>query len=61
VLVIDPRRSRRRAVRTTVRQLRQVNARLIGIVMNRTANPGRQYGGYAYRYRRQGERVASKS
>jgi capsular exopolysaccharide synthesis family protein len=61
VLVVDPRLSRRRAVRATVRQLRQVNARLIGVVMNRTAVPGRQYGGYAYRYRRQGDRVASKS
>jgi Mrp family chromosome partitioning ATPase len=61
VLVVDPRLSRRRAVRATVRQLRQVNARLIGVVMNRTAVPGRQYGGYAYRYRRQGDQVASKS
>ena len=61
ILVVDPRLSRRRAVRATIRQLSQVNARLIGVVMNRTASPGRQYGAYHYRYRRSGVRVPSRS
>jgi polysaccharide biosynthesis transport protein len=61
VVVVDPRLSRRRAVRATIRQLGQVNARLIGVVLNRTASPGRQYGGYHYRSRRSADRVPSGS
>ncbi|MGH9065925.1 MAG: hypothetical protein ACRD0J_00125, partial [Acidimicrobiales bacterium] len=46
VVVLDPRSARRRDLRTTVDRLRQVNARPIGVVLNRLAarSPGRGRG-----------------
>jgi capsular exopolysaccharide synthesis family protein len=48
VVVIDPRRSRRRAVQRVLTQLRQVGANPIGVVLNRVERPGRSSYYYGY-------------
>ncbi len=47
LLVIDARMSRRRAVRHLLDRLRQVNAKPLGVVVNRAAVPSRKYGYYS--------------
>ena len=48
LVVIDGRMSRRRAVRHLLERLRQVNAKPLGVVVNRAKLPSRRYGYYSY-------------
>jgi capsular exopolysaccharide synthesis family protein len=55
VLVVDAGRTRRDASRQAVKRLRQVGANLLGAVLNRVSNQGREYY-YASYYSRSSER-----
>ena len=64
ILVLDPKLTRRRAARAMLGRLRQVNARPLGVVVNRAPMLPRRYGYYSY-YRREngrdGESVSGSS
>jgi capsular exopolysaccharide synthesis family protein len=49
LLVVDVRRGRKRAVRSTINRLRQINVNLVGVVLNR-AQPDQTPRQYRYRY-----------
>jgi capsular exopolysaccharide synthesis family protein len=51
LLVVRPGKTRTSALRQTLEQLRQVNARVLGIVLNDVITRGRAYG-YHYKYYR---------
>lgn len=51
ILVVQPGKTRTGALRQTVEQLRQVNARILGVVLNNVITKGKSYGYHYKEYR----------